>query len=190
MNFSRRIDRPNYEDLNPFEFRLDELTYQKGNAFLQPQYANSIEITHIFRNRVSTTLGYTLIEDFFARITDTVETRRSFITKRNLTRQEVLNLNISSPFSVTEWWNGYANLNIYHTQNEADFGDGRTVDLSVTGFSVYNQHNFTLLKGFNLELSGFYNSPGLWEGVMEVKTSRSYWTRLPRLVEKYLSTSK
>lgn len=190
LNFSRRIDRPNYEDLNPFEFRLDELTYQKGNAFLQPQYANSIEITHIFRNRVSTTLGYTLIEDFFARITDTVETRRSFITKRNLTRQEVLNLNISSPFSVTEWWNGYANLNIYHTQNEADFGDGRTVDLSVTGFSVYNQHNFTLLKGFNLELSGFYNSPGLWEGVMEVKTSRSYWTRLPRLVEKYLSTSK
>ena len=34
LTYSRRIDRPNYADLNPFENKLDELTYQKGNAFL------------------------------------------------------------------------------------------------------------------------------------------------------------
>lgn len=42
LTYSRRIDRPTYQDLNPFENKLDELTYQKGNAFLQPQYTDNI----------------------------------------------------------------------------------------------------------------------------------------------------
>ena len=32
ITYSRRIDRPAYQDLNPFEFKLDEYTYQKGNT--------------------------------------------------------------------------------------------------------------------------------------------------------------
>ncbi|MEO1438226.1 MAG: TonB-dependent receptor, partial [Bacteroidota bacterium] len=35
LNYSRRIDRPNYQDLNPFEFQLSELSFQRGNPFLQ-----------------------------------------------------------------------------------------------------------------------------------------------------------
>lgn len=169
LNYSRRIDRPNYQDLNPFEFRLDELTYQKGNAFLQPQYANSLELTHSFKYKLNTTLGITVIEDYFARITDTVELRRSFITMKNLDRQIVLNLNISSPFTINEWWTGFTNLNLYQTTNEADFGDGLVVDITVRGLSLYNQHNFDIGAGFNVELSGFYNSPGLWQGIMETE---------------------
>ncbi len=33
VTYSRRIDRPSYQDLNPFEYKLDELTYEKGNPF-------------------------------------------------------------------------------------------------------------------------------------------------------------
>ena len=46
ITYSRRIDRPNYQDLNPFEFKLDEITFQKGNPFLRPQYSNSISLGH------------------------------------------------------------------------------------------------------------------------------------------------
>jgi hypothetical protein len=31
-------------------------------------------------------------------------------------------------------------------------------------FSCYGQNTFLLPKGFKLELSGWYNSPGIWEG--------------------------
>jgi iron complex outermembrane receptor protein len=48
LTYSRRIDRPSYQDLNPFENKLDELTYQKGNAFLRPQYTDNVELTHTF----------------------------------------------------------------------------------------------------------------------------------------------
>ncbi|MEI9809979.1 MAG: outer membrane beta-barrel protein [Bacteroidota bacterium] len=34
FSYSRRIDRPAYQDLNPFEFKLDKYTYMKGNTLL------------------------------------------------------------------------------------------------------------------------------------------------------------
>ncbi|HEY1871555.1 MAG TPA: TonB-dependent receptor, partial [Chitinophagaceae bacterium] len=33
VSFSRRIKRPNYQDLNPFTYFLDSLSYQKGNPY-------------------------------------------------------------------------------------------------------------------------------------------------------------
>ena len=42
ITYSRRIDRPAYQDLNPFEFKLNEYTFMKGNTLLRPQYTNSI----------------------------------------------------------------------------------------------------------------------------------------------------
>lgn len=37
LSYASRIDRPAYQDLNPFEYLLDELSYWKGNPFLTPQ---------------------------------------------------------------------------------------------------------------------------------------------------------
>jgi iron complex outermembrane recepter protein len=170
LNYSRRIDRPNYQELNPFEFRLDELAYRKGNAFLQPQYTNNIQLSHSFNSRINTTIGYTLIDDYFTRIVDTVEQRRSFLTTKNLSRQEVWNISVSAPYTVTSWWNGFANLNMYQTTNKADFGDGRTIDLTVQGFTVFSQQNFQLGGNWQGEISGFFNSPGVWGGVMETES--------------------
>ena len=80
LSFSRRIDRPNYKYLNPFETRIDELTYEKGNAFLVPQYTNSLELTHTFKNKFNTTLSYSHVKDFSAEIIDTIGKIRSYIT--------------------------------------------------------------------------------------------------------------
>jgi iron complex outermembrane recepter protein len=43
LSYSLRINRPNYQDLNPFEYKLDEITFQKGNPFLNPEYTNNIQ---------------------------------------------------------------------------------------------------------------------------------------------------
>lgn len=168
LSFSRRIDRPNYQDLNPFEFRLDELSYQKGNAFLRPQYSNSLQLNYGRSSGLNVSLNYTITEDYFTRLNDTIEIRRSFITTRNLAKQTVLNLSVSAPFAITQWWSGYANVNMYQTDNRADFGDGKVVDLRVRAVNVFAQQNFNLTDDISLELSGFYNSPGIWGGVFEM----------------------
>ncbi|MCW5918135.1 MAG: TonB-dependent receptor, partial [Ferruginibacter sp.] len=72
LSYSRRIDRPSYQDLNPFENKLDELTYEKGNAFLRPQYSDNIELTHSFLGKINTSIGYSFVRDFSTELTDTL----------------------------------------------------------------------------------------------------------------------
>ncbi len=169
LTYSRRIDRPGYQDLNPFEFKIDELTFQKGNAFLRPQYSNVIEFTHTYKYRYNTTLSYTNTTDFFSQIIDTAEGYKSFITQKNLANQKVYGINFSAPVQVAKWWNLFANINANHTTYNATFPDGKTVNTKATSGSFFAQNTFSLKKGFNVEVSGFYQLPTIWGGTFESK---------------------
>ncbi len=168
LNYSRRIDRPNYQDLNPFEDKIDELTYRKGNAFLRPQYTNSFQLSHTFKYKYVTSIGYSHIQDYFAQIIDTTG-NKSFITQKNLAQQNIFSLNFSAPITITKWWNAFATFNGYHSAYKADFGAGKTINVNVDAFSVYTQQTLTVKKGTSVEVSGFFNSPTVWGGTFKSK---------------------
>ena len=166
LTYSRRIDRPSYQDLNPFEGRLDKLTFEKGNPFLRPQYTHSVGLNHTYGYRLNTRLSYSKTTDLITRLTDIDDRDQtaSFITYKNLASQENVSLNISSPLPLAKWWNAYVNISGYYTHNEADFGDGKIVDLDIWAYNLYAQNTFNLPKGFVFELSGWYSSPSIWGG--------------------------
>lgn len=166
LRYSRRIDRPAYQDLNPFEFKLDEYTFQKGNTLLTPQYTNSFAITHTYKYKLNTTLNYSHVKDVFTQLIDTAEISKSFITKKNLATQDITSLNVSYPLQY-KWYSVFSNLNAYYSHYKADFGTGRTIDLDVFAFNIYQQHTFKLNKKWTAELSGFYNSPSIWQGTFK-----------------------
>ena len=165
LSYSRRIDRPNYQDLNPFEFRLDELSFQKGNPFLRPQYSNTVGFTHTYKGTLSTSLNYTSISDVSTQITEADDANENASRLRfvNLARQTNLGLTVSYPFSIAKWWNVYATVTGYRLHNEANI-EGDVIDLTVTSMNGYAQNTFTLPKGFQVELSGWYNAPAIWAG--------------------------
>ncbi|MDX1685797.1 MAG: TonB-dependent receptor [Saprospiraceae bacterium] len=167
LTYSRRIDRPNYQDLNPFEFKLSELSFRKGNAFLNPQYTHSIQLSHTFNYRLNTTLSYSYIDDFFAQLIDTINQEASFIMIDNLATRQVYNANVSYPFSINQWWNAYLTMGGTYVMNKADYGDGKKVDLNVPFFNMYGQTSFLLPHNFSLELSGWYRSGGVWGGIFK-----------------------
>lgn len=164
ITFSRRIDRPNYRDLNPFEYKLDELTFEKGNPFLRPQYSNSFQLGHTFNYTLNTALTYTHTDDLMSQITDTADMRAAFITTENIADQDVISLTVSYPFTISKAWSAFGNATVSNTHNRADFGDGKIVDIQATAFNIYMQHSFMLPKDFTFEISGWYNSPGIWGG--------------------------
>jgi iron complex outermembrane recepter protein len=170
FSYSRRIDRPAYQNLNPFEFKLDEYTYQKGNTSLKPQYSNIISITNVYKYRLTTKLSYSHVNDMFTQIVDTAEKSKAFITQKNLATQDVISLNISYPFQY-KWYSMFANVNAFYSMFKADFGGGaRSIDLNVATISLFMQHSFKLgKKGWTGELSGFYNSPTVWQGTFKSK---------------------
>jgi iron complex outermembrane receptor protein len=170
LNFSRRLDRPSYQDLNPFEYRLDELTFQKGNPFLRPQYSNNVQFSHTFMQMMTTSLAFSHTSDLIQQFVDVsdVNEKAAFQTFRNLAEQNNLSLNIGTPIPLTKWWNGYVNLNGYYQDVHADFGEGKVVDANIYAFNAYMQHSFTLPKDINFEVSGWYNSPSIWGGTFKM----------------------
>ena len=172
ITYSRRIDRPSYQDLNPFEFKLDEYTYMKGNTELSPQYTNSFGFSHTYKYKLTTSLNYSHVTDVFTQLIDTTEKSKSFMTRKNLATQDIASINISYPLQFG-WYNGFANLNSYYTHYKANFGEGRTIDLDVFAYNFYMQNSAKLGKGFTAEVGGWYSSPSIWQGTFK---SKAMWS--------------
>ncbi|MEO5590927.1 MAG: outer membrane beta-barrel family protein [Chitinophagaceae bacterium] len=165
LSVGRRIDRPAYQDLNPFLFFLDNYTYQAGNPFLQPQYTNNIELSHTFKGFLTTTVNYSNTKNFF---TETFEQKdfASIVRQGNIGERQNAGLSVSAQVKMFKWWsaNLYGNYN-YNFFKGVLYGEALNVSASNVLFNVNNQFSFG--KGWSAELSGFYRTKGI-EGQIEI----------------------
>ncbi len=91
--YSRRQDKPQYEDLNPFEYLLDELTYWKGNPFLKPQISNKVMLSYTWSN-LSLNLYYNKLDDYFTSLTDVYGDNKTIMTTKNIGTQQQVGLDV------------------------------------------------------------------------------------------------
>ena len=193
ITYSRRIDRPAYQDLNPFEFKINDYTFMKGNTKLRPQYTNSFGITHTYKYKLNTRLNYSHVKDIFVQVPDTIDRSKSLLTKGNLATQDIVSLNISYPFQY-KWYGFFVNLNSYYSNYKANVPDAvgniRKVDQSVASLSFYMQNSFKLGKGFTAEVSGFYNSPSIWQGFFKSKAIYNVDAGITKTILKSKGTIK
>lgn len=162
LTYSRRIQRPTYQSLNPFQFKIDELTFRQGNPFLQPQYTNNIKLSHTYNYRLTTSFTYTYISDFFAQVTEALGEDQNFINQRNVANQRVYNIGVSYPTRINDWWSIYLSLNAFRSEYEATSPD--FLPVSQNTLSFYGQNTFSLPAGLTFEVSGWFQSPSIWGG--------------------------
>ena len=173
LNYSRRINRPDYNVLNPFNNQLSQLSFEKGNPYLSPEIVNNLELNYTLASRFNFKLGYSLTTDQITRLIgpDDVDPRASFINWDNLATQTIWSMNASLPFQITKNWESYFNLSGSHLNNQADYGNGAVVDLQAFTYSIFQQHTFSLPYGLKAEVSGYFSGPGIWGGVFVYETS-------------------
>jgi iron complex outermembrane recepter protein len=159
LSVGRRIDRPAYEDLNPFLFFIDNYTYQSGNPFLQPQYSDNIELSHTFKGFLTTTVNYSKTKNFF---TETFRQKdyATVVSQGNIGERQNAGISISAQVKFAKWWNAslYGNYN-YNNFKGVLYGEQLDVSGSNVLFNVNNQLSFG--KGWSGELSGFYRTKGI-----------------------------
>ncbi len=167
FNYGRRINRPDYNVLNPFNNQLSEISYEKGNPFLQPEIVNNFELGYTWQYRYNFKIAYSKTDDQITRLIapDDIDPRANFITWANLSEQTVWSFNASLPIQIAKKWNAYFNLGANHTDNQADYGDGAVVDVQAFSYNIYTQHTFDLPSKFKGEISGYFAGPGVWGGV-------------------------
>lgn len=155
----RRVDRPNYQDLNPFEFKIDEYSARRGNTGLVPQFSYNVAVTNAYKNKLVSKLSYSNITNLITRVVDTTERSKSFISPRNIATQNLFAFFESYQYSH-KWYTGNYTANVFYTNFKADFGGGnRIINTNATAFIVTAQNSFKLEKNWTLELNANYNSP-------------------------------
>jgi len=168
FNYSRRIDRPGYADLNPFVYYLDNYTYQQGNSFLKPQYTNSFELNYTYNKTVNVSLGYSQTSDVITQIilTDTAR-KASFQTNLNLQTQNSYNININSPYTITKWFTGNINLIGFYNQFKSTGVLGADLNKGQAAYVVRVTQSI-LFAGFRGELLENYQSAQTY-GLFDIK---------------------
>jgi outer membrane receptor protein involved in Fe transport len=175
LSYSRRLQRPSYEDLNPFEFYLDRYTIISGNPYLRPSYANGIELTHTFKDFLTTAIGYTHTKDLMTQIIeaekDAVTGDSSILRYKylNVAKSDNFTMNISFPVPITKWWNSFTYLSGNYSKYQTVV-NGENVNIKGGGFMARTQHSFTLPAGISTEVSFFYLSSQIAdEGLFKMK---------------------
>ncbi len=159
FSYGRRIRRPDYEDLNPFLFFIDNYTYEQGNPFLQPSIANTVEASHTYKDFLTTSVNYTHTKALFTEVFEP-NGNAIVVTHRNYGSSDNASLSVSAQIPVVKWWMAipYAELN--YSSYKGQFSSGN-ISVDATNFAVNMSNQFTFKKGWSAELSGFYRTKGI-----------------------------
>ena len=159
LNYGRRIDRPAYQDLNPFLFFLDQYTYQAGNPYLQPQFTQNVELSHTYRQFLSTTINYSNTQDFFS---ETFEQsgQATIVRNGNIGRRQNAGISVSAQLHPAKWWTAILYSNLNYTKFDG-FLYGQQLDISATNLLLNVNNQFMFHGGWSGEISGFYRTKGV-----------------------------
>lgn len=175
LSYSRRLQRPSYDDLNPFEFYIDRYTKGGGNPHLRPQYSSNLDFTWTFKSFLTTAIGYSHTKDMLSRVLEpdvdetTGDTTIVVYRYMNVASKDNVNLNLSAPFEITKWWKSFTTVSVFYNKFETVV-KGEEIKRASGGFFGNTQHTFTLGKGWSSEVSFFYMSPQVsQEGLFQMK---------------------
>lgn len=169
LNYGRRINRPNYQDLNPFILFLDKYTFEQGNPNLQPQFAHNIEFTHSYKGILSTTLNYTNTTDIINNVLEqNTDKNETYVKKDNIAKQRQYGIAVSANGQIKKWWSSNLWINVYNNRFQGII-NGDHVDIGATTGQANLSNQFKFGKTWNGELSGYFNSGGV-DGVFRIKS--------------------
>ncbi len=151
VNFGRRIERPNYQSLNPFIDFADKYEYRTGNPELQPQYSYYAELKHNYKNELITTVKVRHTTDGITGVikTDTA-TLATISTEENTSSSASVGLLISYNKLLFKWWQLSASGELFYGWYN-DSNASRPISVGGTASYMSFNSQFTLGKGWTAE---------------------------------------
>lgn len=159
FTITKRIDRPNYQDQNPFIYQLDAFNSEQGNPYLIPQITYGAELSYTYKYAANVKIQYGITNNYIEQLTYQVG-KNTIQTPQNAGTRKMLNISISSPIPVNNWWNMYLSLSPFYQSYQVTlngFGTTENRSQSSWGINGYISQNFSLGKNWNADLSGWYN---------------------------------
>lgn len=159
LSLSRRINRPTYNQLNPFRVFLDPSTYSAGNPYLQPELTNSLEFTHTYNQKIISKLSYSHTSDGIVTILAPVEGNENVIiqTDSNLAKVDYFIADVTFPVKVGRWLQSTNNVVAYYAFFSGNIAN---TDLhnGAPSFSANSTNRISLKNDYSAEVTANYQS--------------------------------
>lgn len=159
VSYSRRIDRPDYDQLNPFLFFLDPYLYQQGNPNLRPQLTNSLELSYLFKQNYNLSFSYSRTNDEIQEQFYQIDSTKTIVLlSENFGSNTTYAATAYAQLQPFQWWSLTPVVTAFYQDLETKYLESDFHNTQL-GCQVNIQNSFTLPKGFSLELSAQYQSP-------------------------------
>jgi outer membrane receptor protein involved in Fe transport len=156
LSAGRRIDRPAYQKLNPFVFIINKYTYQTGNPFYLPQYSWNIELSHQFKNFLTTAVSYSIIKNYFTQLFLTNSDGILIYSEGNIDKAINLGASVTVQASPAKWWSLTGQAVFNHKELTGYVWNVYKSSINQLNININNQ--FRIGDTYMAELSGFYTS--------------------------------
>lgn len=165
LNYSRRINRPNFWQLTPFIDSSDILNPSIGNPGLRPEFTNSLEFSYqkLFKNRDNflASIYYKNTTDLISRFQE-VRTEPSgkeqlISTYVNANSSFVTGLELTMRNTLSKWWELTSNFNLFTSKINIDDATVAKQDQFASWLFKVN-NTFKATNKLSFQLSGSYQS--------------------------------
>ncbi|MGM9736369.1 MAG: outer membrane beta-barrel protein [Candidatus Cryptobacteroides sp.] len=166
LNYSYRISRPKYWQLNPFVSYINATTYVQGKADLKPAYTHNVSLTAILMGRLSINAGYGRVNNFNDMQVPKFDMTNGKIglIYDNAGTQDIAFASVTlSEQPITKWWNitfsGSYRYTYFHSYPGLETGLNDNYVNKGSSLFAYAATSFYLPLNFKTGLSGFYCTP-------------------------------
>lgn len=157
VSFSRRIQRPGYDLMNPTRLFIDATTFKVGNPYLMPQNSYLFELNHVLNQKYITSFSFMYINKSITEvlIPDEEHSNITIQTNKNLNKQWVYTLSGTIPWNPVKWFSMNNDMSAYHSFYSGQLSNN-TISSGVISFNAKSMMMFYLPKAYTLQLDGFY----------------------------------
>ncbi|MCJ8153885.1 TonB-dependent receptor [Chryseobacterium sp. SSA4.19] len=172
LNYAYRIERPEYNRLNPAKRFSSPYIVYAGNPALRPAFVHSLEAGYTYKQKYNLTAYYTSTRDVFTNIeVQDNKTQRYYGTQANLGLSAMAGMRLSAQIKLLAWWDLNLLADVYRQREKSEYLSG-SFDNHMVSFSGSLNQSFSLDKGTGLkaEINATYNSPGI-QGVYTARVN-------------------
>lgn len=170
LNYSRKVNRPNFWQLIPYYDFSDPLNISVGNAALVPEFSNLMELSY----NLNFLNGNNIIATGYYRGTNNLISRYQYWGKNpnpayndsvfissyvNANSSEAYGLEVTSVNRIAKWWDLTTNVNFYNSKINGSNLKGIN-NVSNQKWSWFGKINstFRLPSNISLQITGDYTS--------------------------------
>ncbi len=158
FSYSRRIDRPTFNELAPFVVFMSPELFISGNENLLPAFSTILKTDYIYKS-VILSVSYTDTKNAISRFQPVYneEIDRTYFISQNFDSQKITSAVLTFPIKVTDWWKMQNNFTFIYRKIKTDY-EGELLDYGQNNYRVNSIQSISITKKISAELAGYYQS--------------------------------